>query len=310
MTHGARWVTFAAFAALVAPASFGCSALLDLDVQYVEAGTEGGVPGLDAGDDSSRMLEAAVPAMDGTVGLVDGNPGVDGSSLADGPGPVTDAPQTEASPGVPDAANDAPAGSIQFVQVLGQETTNNSPTQTIRMPGVQAHDAIILAIEYSTTANAQITDTAGSTYQFAKELPADAFGVESAIYYALDVAAGDDSITVALQVAGPVNTFEVFAQEYAGISALDAVDGQNSGTTSSGTNMESGFITTAVANELVFGFGVGGLVSPGVGFTGVLNFAGDQTEDLILAAPGMIEATEVNSGANTWSMMVAAFKPR
>jgi hypothetical protein len=47
-----------------------------------------------------------------------------------------------------------------------------------------------------------------------------------------------------------------------------------------------------------------------VGFTGVLNFAGDQTEDLILAAPGMIEATEVNSGANTWSMMVAAFKPR
>jgi hypothetical protein len=307
MTRHGRWVVSAAFAMLAAFASLAsvaCSALLDLDVHYIDAGAEGGTPGLDAGDDASPTSEAAVAPMDGTVGSADGSTG------ADGPGSLADAPQTEASPGVPDAASDAPTGSIQFIQVLGQETTNNSPTQIVMVPGVQAHDTIILAVEYSTTATAQITDTAGSTYHLATELPADAFGVESAIYYALDVAAGDDSITVALQVAGPVNTFEVFAQEYAGISALDAVNGQNSGATSSGTNMESGFITTAVANELVFGFGVGGLVSPGPGFTGVLNFAGDQTEALTLAAPGMTEATEVNSEANTWSMMVAAFKPR
>jgi hypothetical protein len=140
-------------------------------------------------------------------------------------------------------------------------------------------------------------------------LPVDAFGIESAIYYALDVAGGDDGVTVSIQDTTTVNTFEVFAHEYSGIGAFDVATGQNSGSMSA-TDMRSGFVTTSAANELIFGFGVGGTVLPGTGFTARSTFAADLTEDRILNSPCMVQSTAVNEGASAWSMMVATFTPR
>ncbi|HEX4447132.1 MAG TPA: hypothetical protein VH044_10360 [Polyangiaceae bacterium] len=122
--------------------------------------------------------------------------------------------------------------------------------------------------------------------------------------------AGNDVITVTLPGISTAMGFDVFAHEVSGVAALDAVNGRNSDTSSSETDMESGFVTTAVANELIFGFGVGGTATEGDGFTGLSHFAADLSEARILAAPGLVEATATNSGASVWSLMVATFEPR
>jgi hypothetical protein len=299
-----RFVPSLPLAAIAAMASVGCEGLLDLDVQY---SLEGGAPGVESGAGESGVDGDAT--ADGTVGKPDGSsdvPDAGAEASADGPGAAADA-LSEASPG------DAPHEAIAILQVLAQESTNDSPTQMLTFPQpVQAHSAIILGVECGLAAvTPQIVDSANDTFKLATSLPVDGFGVSTFIYYALDVPAGNDVITVSLPGTNSAMGFEVFAHEVSNVAALDAVNGRNGdGSSSSETDMESGFVTTAVANELIFGFGVGGTVTEGAGFTALSYFVGDLSESRILAAPGMVEATATNANASVWSLMVATFEPR
>jgi hypothetical protein len=208
--------------------------------------------------------------------------------------------------------SDAPHQAIEVLQVQSQQSPGDSPSQMLTFPQpVQAHSAIILGVECGLAAvTPQVVDSAADTFRLATSLPVDGFGVSTFIYYALDVPAGNDVITVTLPGTSTAMGFDVFAHEVSGVAALDAVNGRNSDTSSSETDMESGFVTTAVANELIFGFGVGGTATEGDGFTGLSHFAADLSEARILAAPGLVEATATNSGASVWSLMVATFEPR
>jgi hypothetical protein len=278
-----------------AVASFGCSALLDLDVQYTDAGSKGEADAAantaDASiethpDTDSDAPEAANRDGDRDVGTSPGVP--DGSS--------------------PDVSNDAPpAIPIQYVQ--SNAGTNNymgaTATVTLGNP-VALNDTILVAADGMTTNLDPPTDLLGNPFSNASSvLNGDS---SSWIFYAPVVTPGSDTITVALpgNPSGPL--LNVYVLEYSGVGALDAVNGQN-GTTS---DMHSGFVTTTAPGDLIFGYGVVylGSSAPGTGFMARATVHDNLTEDAIALSHAKIEATGTLVTGNMWTMMVAAFKAR
>ncbi|HWW00429.1 MAG TPA: DUF4038 domain-containing protein [Candidatus Acidoferrum sp.] len=172
-----------------------------------------------------------------------------------------------------------------------------------------AGNANILAIGWSDTAASisAVNDSAGNVYEVA--LPTNrGNGLSQAIYYAPNISAGTNTITVTFdQAAGYV---DLRATEYAGLARANPLDVGNCGT-GTGTSANSGMVKTVFSNELLFGAGVtaGAFTGAGGGFTAqvITSPDGDIIEDMVAIAPGLYSATAtLNSGA--WLMQVAAFK--
>jgi hypothetical protein len=121
-----------------------------------------------------------------------------------------------------------------------------------------------------------------------------------------------DTITVSLPSNLSGTLLDVYALEYSGVGALDAVTGQN-GTTS---DMHSGFVTTTAPGDLIFGFAVVvpmGSAAAGTGFLARETQHEHPTEDEIFTGPGRVEATVIMTGGNAWTMMVlrsSTLRPR
>jgi hypothetical protein len=284
--------TLAALSALPA-----CGALLDLDVTYADGGA--GSPDGGGGDESGST-DGAVSSdgLTSSEGSNDGPAALDAdageATTADG-GPGLDAPVT------PETSVASPT----IVQLNAAQADPGVSVATIQFPGpVTAHDTLVVAFDYDAYPDVTVTDSLNNVFQPA--IGPVGTGVNCWIWYALDVAGGVDTITLTAAYAPPT-FFEYYIHEYAGISALDGTAGRNDATASG--LMESGFVTTMAANELVFGFGVTGTAYLGSGFTVRSQFNHNITEDRIFAAPGAIEATAYTQD-NGWTMLVATFKPR
>jgi hypothetical protein len=279
-----------------AAASAGCSALLSLDVQYADradASSEEPPDGT-SGDlrDASPPSEAS---PDGLATIPDGHPDA----------PRLDGATDTATPPGPDGS---PPMVTLIASVQGNNDWKNGAAGPVVVPltsPVAAHDTIIVATDVMPANTLQVTDSLHNTYSMAVTVPTT--GNESCwIFYALDVAAGTDSISV----NAPANTFgevlEVYVQEYSGIGAFDVATGKT-GTTA---DMHSGFVTTTAPGDLIFGYGVAGFVTTGTGFNQRLHLNNNLTEDQIAPGAGMVEATATMTMGDSWAMMVAAFKAR
>ncbi|HTB78107.1 MAG TPA: hypothetical protein VK762_32905 [Polyangiaceae bacterium] len=278
-----------------AVASFGCSALLDLDVQYTDAGSEGETGAAASVAEASSETH---PDVDSTAPEAANR---DGDSDAG------------TSPGVPDGlspdvSNEAPpAPPIQWVQDKAGSNNYVGATVTLMFDHpVTLNDTIVVAADGMTTSLDAPTDSRGNQFSSASSVLNGNSGAW--IFYAPVVNPGADSITVALpgNPSGPL--LNVYALEYSHVTALDAVNGQN-GTTS---DMHSGFVTTTAPGDLIFGYGVVflGSSAAGTGFTPRATVHNNLTEDEIAPDPGKVEATGTLITGNTWTMMVAAFKAR
>lgn len=286
-----------------AVASFGCSTLLDLDVQYADAGPEGEAGAAaneaDASNEAHPDTDSDAPEAANRDGGRDA-----GSDAGTSPGVPDDAPS--------DVASDAPpAPPIQYVQSVAG--TNNYVgaivTLTFASP-VTLNDTILVAADGMTASLDPPTDSLGNPFSSVSSVLNGDSGAW--IYYAPVVTPGSDSITVALPstASGPPSgpLLNVYVLEYSGVGALDAVNGQN-GTTS---DMHSGFVTTTAPGDLIFGYGVVylGSSAAGNGFMPRATVHDNLTEDEIFPNPGKVEATGTMITGNMWTMMVAALKAR
>src|SRR5262249_44239699 len=140
-------------------------------------------------------------------------------------------------------------GMISFAQVAS--ATPQTPTQVVPVAVAGAESATdlnIVVVGWSdTTSTVQsVQDSAGNVYSLAIG-PTTGTGLRQAIYYATNIAGGNNTITVTFSQA--VSYPDIRALEYQGLVALDVIAGASGNSISA----SSGTATTTTANELIFG---------------------------------------------------------
>ncbi len=154
-----------------------------------------------------------------------------------------------------------------------------------------------------------VVDSKGNVYALAVGPTKRTTILTQSIYYAKNVAAGTNSVTVNFSVAASFVDLRI--AEYSGIDTsnpLDVAIGANGSNNSS----SSGAITTTNANDLIVGANMvfTSTIGAGTGFTSrrITTPDGDIFEDKVVTAVGSQTATAPLSGAGGWVMQLAAFK--
>jgi hypothetical protein len=167
----------------------------------------------------------------------------------------------------------------------------------------------VLAIGWNDT-NASISgvsDSNGNTYLVA--VPTfRGNGMSQGIYYATNIHAGADAVTVTF--SQPAIYVDLRVAEYSGLSQSNPFDAGASATGVS-ASADSGPATISSTNELLFGAGITATTfsGPSGGFSQrvITSPDGDIIEDQMASTAGMWNATaSLSSGA--WVMQLAAFK--
>ena len=183
---------------------------------------------------------------------------------------------------------------------------------SVSYPNAQtAGNVNLLAIGWNDT-NASIStisDSAGNAYDVA--IPTfRGNGMSQAIYYATNITAGSNTVTVTFNQ--PAVFVDLRVTEYSGLSPANAFDAGTSGT-GIGTGADSGPLTVGAINELLFGAGMTAdtFTAPGGGFTlrVITSPDSDIVEDQIAPALGTHNVTASLNSSAAWLMQLAAFKP-
>ena len=104
----------------------------------------------------------------------------------------------------------------------------------------------------TTSTVSRVTDSRGNTYTLAIG-PTTGTGLRQSIYYARNIAAGSNTVTVTFNPAAAF--VDVRVLEYSGLDTANPLD-KTAGAVGSGTTASSGAATTTSANELIFGAGM------------------------------------------------------
>jgi hypothetical protein len=221
------------------------------------------------------------------------------------------------SSGVPSVA--------KFVQVVSSGGTSPSGVSFVQQNNKTSTSASSLAVAYSGTQTAgnlnvvavgwndttstvsSITDSKGNTYTRAVG-PTAGTALTQSIYYAKNIAAGSNTVTVTFSKTAAYPDVRVL--EYSGADTTNPLD-VTAGASGSGLTGNSGTATTTSANDLVFGAGMTFDIynAPGNGFTNrvITNF-GDIAEDKVVSATGSYSATAPMRASGPWVMQMATFR--
>jgi len=177
-----------------------------------------------------------------------------------------------------------------------------------------AGDLNVVAVGWNdTTAAVQsVTDSLGNTYTLAAAA-IKGTGLTQAIYYAKNIRAGTNTVTVTFTQAAAYPDIRIL--EYKGLNQttpLDVTTGA-SGTSGNNATVSSGSATTLSANELIFGAGMtnGGFSGAGSSFTArVITSDSDIAEDKVVSTTGSYSATATlgSYGSQNWIMQLVTFK--
>ena len=211
------------------------------------------------------------------------------------------------------AATVCPAA-ISFVQQNSAvPQTSQSSVAVVYTAAQVAGDTNIVAIGWNdaTSSPTGVTDTKANSYVLAVG-PTRQAGVQSiAIYVAKNVvaaAAGANTVTVAFNAAVPYADVRILS--YRGLDTSSPVEAA-SGAAGTGTTLNSGSVTTANANDLLFGASYVStrVTAAGAGFTSrvITSPDGDIAEDKIVTTAGTYSATATMTSGN-WVMQVVALK--
>jgi IPT/TIG domain len=162
---------------------------------------------------------------------------------------------------------------------------------------------------------ASVTDSNGNTYVRAvttgtTALPAPGasqLGVSQAIYYAKNITAGVNTVTVTFNQNTAVQSIRIV--EYSGLDTVNPLD-TSVGNSGNALTADSGAVATNSANDLLFGAGTitTAFTGSGTGFaTVLLNGLGDIVEDQAVTAAGSYNAT-ATLGFGRWVMQMVAFR--
>jgi glucose/arabinose dehydrogenase/chitodextrinase len=203
----------------------------------------------------------------------------------------------------------APSAPAFVQQAYATPQSTSVTTQPVAFPAPQAAgnlDAVVVGWNDITANVASVTDSAGNTYQPAAPVTRGN-GVSQAIYYAANVKAGANAVTVTFD--RPAAYPDVRIAEYAGLDTGAPLDGQASAVGSAAT-ASSGNLTTTKAVSLLLGAGTttGGFSGAGSGYTlrVITQPDIDILEDRTVTATGTYSATA--PGVGNWVMQVVAFR--
>ena len=211
------------------------------------------------------------------------------------------------------AATVCPAA-ISFVQQNSAvPQTAQSSVSVVYTTAQVAGDTNIVAIGWSDTTSSvtAVTDTKGNVYSPAVG-PTRQTGIHSqAIYVAKNVvaaAAGANTVAVSFSAAVPYADVRILS--YRGLDTSSPVEAV-AGTVGTGTALNSGSVTTANANDLLFGASYVStrVTAAGAGFTNrvITSPDGDIAEDEIVTVAGTYSATATITSGN-WVMQLVALK--
>ena len=201
-------------------------------------------------------------------------------------------------------------GTISFVQVKAATPQTASASVAVTYPAAQtAGNLNIVGVGWNDTTStvSNVTDSRGNSYALAIG-PTSGTGLRQSIYYAKNIAAGSNTVTVTFSQAA---TFvDVRVLEYSGLDTANPLD-KTAGAAGSGTTASSGAVTTTAANELIFGAGmtISKFTGAGSGFISriITSPDADIAEDRTVSATGSYSANATNSSSN-WVMQMATFK--
>jgi len=204
---------------------------------------------------------------------------------------------------------------IGFVQ--GSYATPQSPQSTVSVTFTSAQKAgnlnvVVVGWNDTTAAVSSVTDSNGNAYALAVG-PTQASGqLSQSIYYARGIlAAGASTNSVTVRFTGAAQYADIRILEYSGLDKINPVDSK---VAAIGTNASSnsGAVTTANANNLIFGANIVATSTsgPGTSFTNrmITSPDGDIAEDRVVTTAGSYSASAPLSSAGPWIMQMVAFK--
>jgi hypothetical protein len=207
----------------------------------------------------------------------------------------------------------APAGpTISYVQ--GNYATPQDSQATVVVPFKTAQstgdlNVVVVGWNDATAVVDSVTDSVGNTYELAVG-PTVLNGTASqSIYYAKNIAAGTNTVTVAFSVAAASPDIRVL--EYKGADQYSPIDGTaaNSG---NGAASNSGSAVTTNATDLILGANLVLTTTSGAGsgFTERLMTSpdGDIAEDHTTVSAGAYTAMAPLSSSGPWIMQAVAFR--
>ena len=199
-------------------------------------------------------------------------------------------------------------GGISFVQVTSAVARSGSSISVTFTAAQTAGNLNVVSVMWGdTTASVtSVTDSRGNSYALAQG-PTRVTGLSSAIYYAKNIAAGSNTVTINFSPSAAFPNVNVL--EYSGLSTTSPLD-VAVGATGTGTTANSGSATTTSASELIFGAGnpTSAFTAAGSGFNNrLINSYGGIAEDKIVSSTGSYNATATLS-SGTWVMQMVGFK--
>ena len=202
-------------------------------------------------------------------------------------------------------------GTIAFVQVNAADPQTASASVPVAYLTAQtAGNLNVVAVGWNDTTStvSSVTDTRGNTYIQAGTTTTGT-GMRQAIYYAKNIAAGSNTVTVAFNQAAAF--VDVRVLEYSGIDTSSPLD-VTAGAVGTGGTPSSGAATTTAAKELIFGAGMTGshFSAAGTGFTSriITSPDGDIAEDQVVNASSSYSAVAPLAYSSAWIMQMATFK--
>jgi hypothetical protein len=203
-------------------------------------------------------------------------------------------------------------GPIAFVQL--NYAVPSAPSASVPVTYTLAQTAgnlNIVAVGWNDTTStvSTISDTRGNTYTLAVG-PTTGTGLRQSIYYAKNIAAGSNTITVTFNQAAPYVDVRIF--EYSGLDASNPLD-VTAGAVGTSTSASSGAATTTSANELIFGAGTtagsfNNTGSPGFVVRVLTNPNADIGEDKTVSSTGSYSAVAGLFSSRAWVMQMATFR--
>jgi hypothetical protein len=256
----------------------------------------GGTAATNIGVVSSTLMTATTPAHTaGAVSVVVTNSDTQSGFLNSG---YTYATGTGGTP-------------IAFVQVKAATPQTASASVAVTYTAAQTVgnlNVLLVGWNDATSTVSSVTDSRGNIYALAIG-PTSGTGLRQAIYYAKNIAAGINTVTVKFSQAAAF--VDIRALEYSGLDPVSPLD-VTAGAAGSGTTANSGAATTTSAKELIVGAGMTAsrFTQAGTGFTLriITSPDSDIAEDKITTAAGSYNATAPNSPSGPWVMQIATFR--
>jgi RHS repeat-associated protein len=195
----------------------------------------------------------------------------------------------------------------------GNNAVPQTPQSSVTVTYASAQTAgslnVIAVAWFDTTSSVvSVTDTRGNSYSRAVGPTAQAQAGSQSIYYAPNIAAGTNTVTVTFNASVPYP--DVRIAEYSGVSTTSPLDVTSAGTGTSSVSNTSN-VTTTNANDLIVGanYVTTYTESAGTGYTSrmITSPDGSILEDRVVTATGAYTASaSLSSGG--WIMQLAAFR--